>query len=152
MVTPFHYNNLGELPAPLIYPSPTRQRAWKELICTPIGIPLSMANWGCLKGTIWSTRRWGQREEGTWGVPSPKRGFMPASPTQANPLVAVDRPSDTWEDYNYKSLAAVSHTPGWNGTPVAGNRGGRTAKSGAYRLRFWVTKGYVLPRPAHPTL
>ncbi len=104
MVTPFHYNNLGELPAPLIYPSPTRQRAWKELICTPIGIPLSMANWGCLKGTIWSTRRWGQREEGTWGVPSPKRGFMPASPTQANPLVAVDRPSDTWEDYNYKSF------------------------------------------------
>jgi len=103
MVTPFHYNYLGELPAPLIYPSPTRQRAWKELICSPIGIPLSMANWGCLKGTIWSTRRWGQREEGTWGVPSPKRGFMPASPTQANPLVAVDRPSDTWEDFNYKS-------------------------------------------------
>jgi hypothetical protein len=26
------------------------------------------------------------------------------------------------EDYNYKSLAAVAHTPGWNGTPVAGNR------------------------------
>ncbi len=27
------------------------------------------------------------------------------------------------KDYNYKSLAAVAHTPGWNGTPVAGNRG-----------------------------
>ncbi len=27
-----------------------------------------------------------------------------------------------WKDYNYKSLAAVAHTPGWNGTPVAGNR------------------------------
>ncbi len=26
------------------------------------------------------------------------------------------------KDYNYKSLAAVAHTPGWNGTPVAGNR------------------------------
>ncbi len=40
----------------------------------------------------------------------------------ADQTVVVMR-SSPWEDYNYKSLAAVAHTPGWNGTPVAGNRG-----------------------------
>ena len=40
-----------------------------------------------------------------------------------SPLVVAGRPSSPWEDYNYKSLAAVAHTPGWNGTPGAGNRG-----------------------------
>ncbi len=40
-----------------------------------------------------------------------------------SPLVVAGRPSDPWEDYNYKSLAAVAHIPGWNGTPVVGNRG-----------------------------
>ncbi len=68
------------------------------------------------------------------------------------PLVATARTfTPLREDYNYKSLAAVAHTPGWNGTPVAGCRGGRTVKLVAYRLRFGVTKCHVLPRPAHPT-
>ncbi len=40
-----------------------------------------------------------------------------------SPLVVAGRPSSAWEDYNYKSLAAVAHTPGWNGTPVVDNRG-----------------------------
>ena len=40
------------------------------------------------------------------------------------PLLVADRSSNPWEDYNYKSLAAVAHTPGWNGTPVVDTRGG----------------------------
>ncbi len=34
-----------------------------------------------------------------------------------SPLLVADRSSNPWEDYNYKSLAAVAHIPGWNGTP-----------------------------------
>ncbi len=41
-----------------------------------------------------------------------------------SPLVVAGRPSDPWEDYNYKSLAAVAHTPGRNVTPVVDDRGG----------------------------
>ncbi len=41
------------------------------------------------------------------------------------------------EDYNYKSLAAVAHTPGWNGTPVADDRG----KDLSIRLRIGCVFG-----------
>ncbi len=54
----------------------------------------------------------------------------------SRPLVVAGRPSSPWEDYNYKSLAAVAHTPGWNGTPVAGCRGGG--------LSSWLRIGCVL--------
>ncbi len=40
-----------------------------------------------------------------------------------SPLVVAGRPLNAWECYNYKSLAAVAHTPEWDGTPVAGKRG-----------------------------
>jgi len=86
--------------------------AWKGLVFTPIGIPLSRADWGCLKGTIWTTRRWGRREQGSCHVPDPYPGSMPAFPTQGSNIAR----SVGGADYNYKSLAAVAHTPGWNGT------------------------------------
>jgi len=44
------------------------------------------------------------------------------------------------EDYNYKSLAAVAHTPGWNVTPVAGC-GGSLLHTGALDVNALV--GYV---------
>ncbi len=40
--------------------------------------------------------------------------------------------------------------PGVERDSVVDCRGGRTVKLVAYRLRFWVKKWYVLPRPAHP--
>ncbi len=55
-VTTYYY--LGELAAPLINGLPTRQRvAWKGGRLYPNRHALSRANWGCLKGTIWTRRR-----------------------------------------------------------------------------------------------
>ncbi len=82
----------------------------------PKGIPLSRANWGCLKGTIWTTRRWGRREQRSCHEPDPYPGSMPAFPTQGSNIPQsaggfkslVHLPKIEWlmksppgEDYNY---------------------------------------------------
>jgi len=56
------------------------------------------------------------------------------------PVVVASRPPTPCEDYNYKSLAAVAHTPGWNVTPVAGC-GGSLLHTGALDVNALV--GYV---------
>jgi hypothetical protein len=41
-----------------------------------------------------------------------------------SPLVVAASLPTPWADYNYKSLAAVAHSPGWNVTPMVDGRGG----------------------------
>ena len=69
-----------------------------------------------------------------WTMPTPvpslnllrrleyRRGQSRCQEPGVIPLLVPGRPLSPWEDYNYKSLAAVAHTPGWNGTPVADDR------------------------------
>ncbi len=82
---------------------------------------LSRANWGCLKGTIWTTRRWGRREQGSCRMPDRQRGSIPASP--AEPLSTYSaRVSRGWRNPRWLSrvglqaLGKITTTnPQWGG-------------------------------------
>ena len=67
---------------------------------------LSRANWGCLKGTIWTTRRWGRREQGSCRMPDRQRGSIPASP--AEPLSTYSaRVSRGWRNPRWLSRVGL---------------------------------------------
>ena len=108
------------------------QFVWRRHCLTlSLGKPILFPKKGDCQGVLRSRRRETSRCIGCSSVGAAVREWprqagrlaAGAGVTLGAPLMAVGRPSSHGEDFNYKSLAAVAHTPGWNGTPVAGNRG-----------------------------